>query len=907
MGGTNSSGNMNGKKNGGSSGLLIFLSVVLAVETVVAGFKYPGFFVKGKKNSYVYNYSGNDASGKTGSSGDFTGGSSDNSSNSENCSFGMDYIPGDIAAANEEVEEARESLSVEEVRELSPGNPFGIGIRISREEIESVEPQTATVSVDDPSCNVGGIDVDMKWWNLDGDDTVEMRTLGERYDTGAECSLDLYDFSLESGKDKFPTAVDITLPRPQGGNANGVVWYNPDTDIWEPTSYDISEDGQNYILHTDHFSLFGVEASDWITPEMLTADISRGLFCTGITRERFDDISIAELYNTPLVVSDERISAFAQHGFDNLDFVKKILAEGNLHPEVMYNGMTGEILGEINDTSSNIYSYTFDIHAKLNFAKEPGWSQAWGKVFTTASIVSFLAKLTYYSGLKDQKISSVLNEYRWDLGGIAVGLALSFVLPEVGVVAAAVTVGSSILLSYGPDIEEMFTKDTSIEAGVFRYYLDRARDESRGLVNYKGDKLYLKGGGWADEIRHIADEMRTEPFAEGQKVRNLDKAIDNRIDQYFDNFWNLSQDEKQIWLEEYCKDIYKGNNAAVGRRIAKRGWKDPDAKRIEEIRENVKKEFYGHNREMIYSVYKALYNEILTNYKTEISNTTLVCLNSTLTFIASDSTLGEGQTFGSDSIYSKEMIDIMFKDMPEKPNFCPADMLLFDYDPEYFHPYTVEGEDEIFSCRFYYYMMYGCPGQMIFAGNEDFGLDEMSPEIPAPEVVMGDTEIIIPVSGRVTKTPELKNEHFSGTYKFYDYWLPTVESQTFTANVVVSPNYDVTIQFPAYNFSQEPDYQNSYTTYSNDGFTIKAKAKPDAAEYFEQREEWICTADMTGTKVSSFQKNYHQGEFDYSSTMEVEFGGCEITVEDYNYRPEIKIVMFRPNGNRYPTVWLEKN
>ena len=70
------------------------------------------------------------------------------------------------------VQQVIDSLSEEEKRELSPAVPGSISLSFTREEIEAITPERVTVSPEEPVCEVGGITVDFKRWNLDEEETL---------------------------------------------------------------------------------------------------------------------------------------------------------------------------------------------------------------------------------------------------------------------------------------------------------------------------------------------------------------------------------------------------------------------------------------------------------------------------------------------------------------------------------------------------------------------------------------------------------------------------------------------------------------------------------------------------------------------------------------------------------------
>ena len=174
-------------------GVSIMLAVMLCIELAVAGFKYPGFFVKHDYDSNaLLDRIKNAQSGETGDSG------------TQNLSY-----------------DAMEERECELNADTAPATPAVINVRVSDEEVAAAVPEKAAVSKESHVCTANGVTVDFKPWNLNGDDTLAVRSIGERSDEENGVSLEIYDFSLESGQNKFLTSVDVSIPRPQDGSGDG--------------------------------------------------------------------------------------------------------------------------------------------------------------------------------------------------------------------------------------------------------------------------------------------------------------------------------------------------------------------------------------------------------------------------------------------------------------------------------------------------------------------------------------------------------------------------------------------------------------------------------------------------------------------------------------------------------------
>ena len=649
------------------------------------------------------------------------------------------------------VQQVIDSLSEEEKRELSPAVPGSISLSFTREEIEAITPERVTVSPEEPVCEVGGITVDFKRWNLDEEETLLVRSVGEVYDSKSGSTLELYDFSLESGKDSFATEVDITLPRPQGGNANGVVWYDMENDTWRSTVYDISADGKNYILHTDHFSLFGPEASDYVKPEMLTADISKGLFCTGFTADERSRISNSELWNREIILSDERLTALYQAALKDQSFISRLLASGNITPEASLKGGWTEFFG-------SKYAFFDKWNSTISVIHETGA----GNYFLGASGLFLACKMFYQWGYyEDVTLASLLAEYKYDLTGVTVGVIAAAFLPEVGIAKTCAAIGGAIISwGWGQDIEDKLKYNVGWQGDVYQYFLQEdkeIRPYKDALLNSKGVRLKLDGTGWADEISMLAEKMKNGEY---DYMKNqpggisFDRIIEERIDKYLNSFWDMDvEDEIKEGVHVYYQNHYvdhlrkpTNENEKLMYR-AQMKWEEPTPEQREKIIGTTKALLMKNTREIVYAVYKKYVDEVTQDYKEELQTVALPFLNSTIILEVNDEALKDGESFGSDSAYAEDPDTVVFTDLQDKPDFWPADMTANDYYRGKFHPYALQDSNEIFSCRMYYYMMYGSPTTLSFKGNMETGRMDASRSFAIPQDDLGRIIIEISVDG----------------------------------------------------------------------------------------------------------------------------------------------------------------
>ena len=131
--------------------------------------------------------------------------------------------------------------------------PKGITVRYSNKDYANAPVYSATVSSEAPKATAGKITVDFHSWNLQGDDELIVKELPVLHDQVNGYDVTGYDLSLKSGKNKFDTSVEITIPREPGETCD-IVWFNEKTGKYDYLYSEISDDGKNYIAYLDHFT-----------------------------------------------------------------------------------------------------------------------------------------------------------------------------------------------------------------------------------------------------------------------------------------------------------------------------------------------------------------------------------------------------------------------------------------------------------------------------------------------------------------------------------------------------------------------------------------------------------------------------------------------------------------------------
>lgn len=232
----------------------VALAVVLVIEGVVAGLWYPGFLRP--KNTEP---------------------------------------EGVVTVSEDEMEElVKEDADTEAVSDLTVASlpdTKDIKIRYSEDEINSAPAQTAKVSPENPVADFGDVKVDFKSWNLEGEDELTVRTLGEKTDsTENGWSINAYDFSLKSGKHKFATRVAVTIScTAASGELASCVGFNKETGKWEDLRTELSKDGKSCTFYTTHFSPEGLKYKFIVKDHKLQANKEGKTLVldNGIFKERF--------------------------------------------------------------------------------------------------------------------------------------------------------------------------------------------------------------------------------------------------------------------------------------------------------------------------------------------------------------------------------------------------------------------------------------------------------------------------------------------------------------------------------------------------------------------------------------------------------------------------------------------
>lgn len=234
--------------------------MLMLVEGCVAGFKYPGWFVKEKRPPV-------DTGKSTSASGDV-----------QPTDLAMIPITADdelleyLGITQEQLDEFYDD-PIEITAENSPGNPRLVDVSFTQDELDNAKTASAEVSISDPVAKFPEFDmtVDMKWWNLENPtDTLTVKRLPVKTDEKTGAALYTYDFSLASGQKEFPTEVEVNAPVQGSVNdMEGFLHKSSDGQGWEEDYYTLSEDGKYYTVRMTHFSWSSQWENEYRTKSLL--------------------------------------------------------------------------------------------------------------------------------------------------------------------------------------------------------------------------------------------------------------------------------------------------------------------------------------------------------------------------------------------------------------------------------------------------------------------------------------------------------------------------------------------------------------------------------------------------------------------------------------------------------------
>ena len=784
-------GNKKKKKKGGIS---LFLTAVMLVEFLVAGFKYPGFLVNSSRPE--------DTTGIFQSSGKKPGEGSS------------------TASLGGSVENSVQSGDNEDLTAIPADE---IPLRYTQDQIDKAEVITADVTAESGEVVLGDVRVNIPSWELEaGGDRIEVRDLPELSQGADGWSIKAYDFSLASGTHAFDSDIKITIPRGDAGNS-GCVWYNPEAGSWEDIYSEVSEDGKNYIIYTDHFSLFGKKyifdekRLDLIADDGRRIDLKHGVFIERRTNKK------SRMEERVRIDYERMWNMFQNKTLDDVKDIHRSMAllvktpqERAKLTEEGYNPIADTIADIVGDTSTAEGAFG----AEAGLMGTEGLPDAIGQTLTMLDVI--LTGYKIRSEAMDRTTNSysealweTVKDHKLDLFGSGVGVVGAFtpevMNPYMAVIGLAITAYS---LKYNEYITE------GVDEWMKQYYPDEG-EVYRRFYQDAGIMLYYDSADireTAESDYHIAImekpvNMDDKKFAEFSSFVNSKKGL--RTDTYkgfaaaYSKLIELYADEPE-WLDTILDDFYRSIAGAFWQLPEKitqgaRG-QGPRYDFLEKykylgndpfnlpVTERIKISDAYINKLRVDTVdildnaacryQRRACDEVIRKMEKEV----LPVLNRTLVFHVTDGSLGKGQTF-ADSVYCVDWqkinsnykyrqlpdgegtkFDSGFKtpmrfDKADAPRFLPinydgnenSEQNYWPYAPN-FLPQADKKSDVVFRCTYYHYMMMGAPKRMIFTDLQTGKETKGDIEIPTidPSVKSSTTDIYITVNG--IKVPAIEKD-----------------------------------------------------------------------------------------------------------------------------------------------------
>lgn len=616
----------------------------------------------------------------------------------------------------------------EELADLSPSSPSLIGIHMTRSEIESVAPITAKVSPENPTCQVGGITVKFNSFDLDDEDTFQLRQLGTRYDQVTKSVFTLFDFSLASGKHVFSGNVTISIPRAQNGGANGIYYYNEEAKAWEYTSYEISDDGKNYILYTNHFTTYGEldESEQKLVYELeILKDQEKQKKAMGENPQEIRrqivvlQSDIETIRRVRQEMKEEEI--LQRQGFyfiensDYYDRKKYLLAPLKIHHdrflqhmtlaknfEVMAMGFLTEddkddlLLEEGSSLYATGYSYLGNINSGITVLHDlPGEyirniNEKLGKGLSFVAAYSLfhkIAKTLASDRSGADKLIKIVKDGHGDF--------LS--MPNFSDPISWILACYSLLADYLWSIDTYEPAD-DFDA-LYHYFMETGFTQS-------GVELEINGFGWQQLLENIGTGL----LDNGGTIGDVKTAFESEFQKFVSYYWEVSKDVRDKSYVSY-QDYFPATIRWRKRTMLNPPAMVTDPTEVAAYKARALMRLKYAAASAISTACKSLPSIMVEKMEAEYNNKIVPFKNSILRFrVRNKKLLEEGSfemsPYASGKIHFNGLQDVVV---------YPIGTSQSDYTKKLFTPESVN-DDVVFICRRYVYEMYGMPKTITFEG-----------------------------------------------------------------------------------------------------------------------------------------------------------------------------------------------
>lgn len=566
------------RKHTGARVLAIVMAVVLVVVFVVAGWWYPGFFVK------------------EGSNGGNTGKTAENKAG--NLNGGENSGGKDISSRSLIDEEGIELVQYDAASE-----PTGLS-ELNFDLKHPVSEASTLVSTENPACTVGGVEIEFDDFCLsEVKQTVGVASFGVKDD--GEYMAEAYDITLDGSGAELASEAKITLPyNPEWGKNVFVQYFNPETGSWEILYTEVEEAGKA-TFYTDHFCEFAVFVRMVLDDSMTLSEDGPVIYYTGEGLDIHAEVNYAALANQ----------------------LRQKLTNGDLSSissgsEAYYRELATEsLLGNASDTTSTALS-TF-----------LGDSAA-GKLFSGYGMCTTVAKImrTY---IQKGDLKKTLSKHQGDLASLAVS---AVGLCATGAVASFCSAASIVLTTYSVMDSQMSDISYRGMGSTANYayrefseqYITYNLSTGRCGVNYTKDlvgrvkaeqtpfpdsfalpcpqeKSVINLSGRPDNSYCYAQWKKIFKYVSSNYGVNAPKKMDNIITQYTSIFWNLDSYSPGT-LNNFLNNTRDGR---LSTEMLAKNYQRPDDEQIRLMKEQFRYEIYSRLEPYINQMMRNAYHQLL--------------------------------------------------------------------------------------------------------------------------------------------------------------------------------------------------------------------------------------------------------------------------------------------------------
>ncbi|MBR2675296.1 MAG: zinc ribbon domain-containing protein [Solobacterium sp.] len=879
------------------------LTITLVIQLIIAGFWYPGFLRDKKKPGYE-----GITVLPTASPGGHNGNGNGNQDRPDVLLLGNDP----------------DAFVMDVTEENSPGNPFLIEVDITQKELDETPVLvSAAVSPENHEVTAGSFKADFKDWNLEKEeDTWNVKALSPKEDKVTGYTLLTYDFSLASGQHEFPTCVEIHMPRTAGDYEGSVVWYNMEAGCWEPVAYSVSEDGSEYIIRTDHFSPFS-ELVNWFKKYTRNSyEMAGTIFDTVDTDPNGNPYPQLQ---KPVRMVDERVHellAWPQESKAVLNAIKKGTIPDDMAVTNFMNMFNRFGLGYGNTVMTPITSWDQKLidgltkmkltnrlvgGANVKMMKYTGVTAIQGGMIIVGIILT--GTRIIYQVANGGELMDVLKANAGDLAGLTIGTAGYIVGGTTGAtlgwIGLAVFLGFEAYAQAEPLLNARPMDNTE---RIYRHYIikkghaltnpvegdTRSPDLSYGVERFR----------WAKALRTIFERNKND-------MARIPDEVNELYDSYVNSFWNLTEQERRAYTETIDKSYRTLVYDEKTKQKVWAEWKDPEDPEV--YKKHTKESIISGTQDILLSLIETYQAQAECEIKSTIQNEVLPRLNTDMVFLVRDTgLLNSDEHFDKSPLvtYAKTDPWLMqeqnhvdtegllekkypYSYTPERYDlYEPAERFLYFTDqaqslfepgnekdknvyiPPAFYPHINEDSNEVFACKYYYYMMMGNP-EMLFInsdmeGNRDISPASYSIDVPAKPDVGGTINAMVVIDRNVKGQFEPQNIKFTSND-----FRPDGKPVEMTFSLRSDGSFELTMPEVVVNrertekdMGDEIAYQKQfykdfkcreYSQTWSEAYTLKGKLKKE--DLYDDRTGWTCYGIDNSTPLKSMDSSGYRESY----------------------------------------------